>query len=91
MGDHLEKWDETVSVLENPTAEKIQDEVLMGDGSFLQDGVVYDYEWAMETYTDDFGVSLDPPGDTLIGGTMNQQLSIDMMEILAPTGTEVSA
>jgi len=91
FGTQLIAWDETVYVFEIPTAEEIQDGVLMGNGTFFRDGVVYAHEWAMETYTDDFGVSLDPPGDTLIGGTMNQQLSIDMMEILAPTGTEVSA
>ena len=34
----------------------------MGNGTFLRDGVVYAHEWAMESYTDDFGVSLDPKG-----------------------------
>lgn len=91
FGTQLIAWDETVYVFEIPTAEQIQDGVLMGNGTFFRDGVVYAHEWAMETYTDDFGVSLDPPGDTLIGGTMNQQLSIDMVEILEPMGTEASA
>ena len=90
FGTQLIAWDETVYVFEIPTAEEIQDGVLMGNGTFFRDGVVYAHEWAMESYTDDFGVRLDPPGDTLIGGSMNLQLNNKMLEILAPTGTEIS-